>query len=120
MCDLRQNVVCEAISVDYTTCPSGQRFSPHSSDCSKYMQCEKSSFGLMVEYEVSCSSGLLYNSNTKSCDFPQNVICKSTTTTSSPTEYVCLRDGTFPSPVFCSIYYRTNITSCFMVVNKIL
>ncbi len=120
MCDLRQNVVCEAISVDYTTCPSGQRFSPHSSDCSKYMQCEKSSFGLMVEYEVSCSSGLLYNSNTKSCDFPQNVICKSTTPTSSPTEYICLRDGTFPSPVFCNIYYRKNITFCFMVVNKIL
>jgi hypothetical protein len=103
--------------IDYSKCPSGQRFSPHSTDCAKFLQCERSPTGTLVETEVLCPGGLLFNNNIKVCDWPHNVVCvlasttRATTTTTTTTvsnlnnEYICLKDGLFPSPVTCTVYY---------------
>jgi hypothetical protein len=106
-------------SVDYSLCPSGQRFSAHQTDCSKFMQCEKTTNGDYKETETLCPGGLLFNSNLLVCDWPQNVICDLTGTgPTKPTtlfplgpsnEYVCLRDGLFPSSLLCSVYYGKNL-----------
>ena len=105
-------------SVNYSLCPSSQRFSAHRTDCSKFMQCEKSTNGDYVETEIMCPGGLLFNSNLLVCDWPHNVVCDLTGTgPTKPTtpfplgpsnEYVCLKDGLFPSPLLCSVYYGKN------------
>ena len=124
MCDMPQNVVCSPTStkqtttttaIDYSKCPSGQRFSPHPTDCSKFLQCETAvPSGILVEYEIACPNGLLYNPNLKLCDWPQNVACMTLVTTKPTTttvnnEFICLKDGIYPSPVFCNVYYGKNL-----------
>ena len=108
-------------TIDYSQCPSGSRFSPHPTDCSKFLQCEKSTTGALIETEITCPGGLLFNSNLNVCDWAQNVVCTTQptkpTTTAIPlgpsNEYLCLKDGLFPSPLLCAVYYGNFIYLIF-------
>ena len=117
------NIKSAALTADEASdenlkCTSEQRISPHPNDCSKFLLCEKMGNGSLVEVESSCPGGLFFNSVLKVCDWPQNVNCKSgnkksdssklvTTEISKveKTEFICLKNGLFPHPLFCSVYY---------------
>lgn len=101
-------------------CTSEQRISPHPFDCAKFMLCEKLGNGSLIEIESSCPAGLFFNTVLKVCDWPQNVVCKTgnkitssnrklveaeITFTQKPTEFICLKNGLFPHPLLCSVYY---------------
>ncbi|XP_013400006.1 chitinase-3-like protein 1 [Lingula anatina] len=51
---------------------------PHPTDCSKYCHC---SWG--TPYEKTCPPDLLFNDLYKYCDWPENVVCSSSSTTKS-------------------------------------
>lgn len=115
-CGTTTTIAPTTTPIDYNLCPSGQRFSAHPTDCSKFMQCEMSPANdMLIETEVTCPGGLLFNSKLQVCDWSNNVVCDlSGTGPTKPTtpyplgpsnEYVCLKDGFFPSPLLCSVYY---------------
>lgn len=58
-------------------------FYPNPADCKKYYWCldsGPSELGI-VAHQFSCPGGLIFNTNTDSCDYTRNVVCKPTTAT---------------------------------------
>ena len=57
-------------SVGGTLCSDPNGLYAHPVDCQKYYQCAHG-----TPYEYTCPSGLLWNDNVKTCDWPANVNC---------------------------------------------
>ena len=121
-CTIKVSTVATAKSnqlKDDLKCTTEQRISPHPTDCTKFVICEKTIDGSFIEVETKCPGGLLFNKSLKVCDWPHNVICKPTgakkpearklvtsdISYNPNTEFICLKDGLFPSPFSCSVYY---------------
>ncbi|XP_076290345.1 uncharacterized protein LOC143213900 isoform X2 [Lasioglossum baleicum] len=62
-------------------------FFPHPRDCKKYFWCLDSGPGGLgvVAHQFTCPSGLVFNKAADSCDYPRNVICPKTKTSSQAT-----------------------------------
>lgn len=83
-CDRPNNVVCVVLggpNANTQNFCSGRDDGLYAnpSDCSKFFQCHQS--GLTTEQ--SCLPGLLFDSNAKTCNWPQNVKCSSTSDAST-------------------------------------
>uniref|UniRef100_A0A182SIY8 Chitin-binding type-2 domain-containing protein n=1 Tax=Anopheles maculatus TaxID=74869 RepID=A0A182SIY8_9DIPT len=72
-CDLPENVECEQGICPSNVNPSVPTSVPHPTDCSKYYICLNG-----VEDERQCAPTLLFNPDTRFCDFEENVECVST------------------------------------------
>lgn len=82
-------------------------FSGLYTDCSKYYRCE---LGQLIEYK--CPIGLLFDSVSKQCDFPNKVVCteKVLTTTNKPVksdlEFNCTDNSVFKATNCYDLYKK--------------
>lgn len=126
VCDWPENVVCTlftptigttstvssfttATTISYLVVQSGTEFYgycsdpnvefyPHPSDCTKFIECRKDdNKGTITESVGKCPANLKYNVQLKICDWPENVICFTVSTTTTTTVLSTTISSTTPS-----------------------
>lgn len=71
-CDYPEHAGCDPNSIKCAE--DAPQFSPHPTDCSKYVECVNG-----IADVLSCGEGLLWNQSILGCDYPENVDCKTET-----------------------------------------
>ena len=77
VCDWPQNVNCNKLKAVTNQWPNGDGYYADTANgCRKFYICLNSGRKNQMIYSLDCPSGLLFNSVSKVCDWPQNVVCK--------------------------------------------